>query len=57
MVGDGGEKLIVQLLEPYYVYWMRGHPRVVWSVDGQGTIEKTGSDVPYISAPDCFLLC
>ena len=40
VVADGGNKLIVQLLEPYYLYWMRGHPRVVWSVDGRGTIEK-----------------
>ena len=54
MVADGGKKLTVQLLEPYYLYWMRRHPRVVWSVDGRGTIEKTGSDVPYISAFDFF---
>ena len=41
VVADGGKKLIVQLLEPYYLYWMRGHPRVVWSVKGRGTIENT----------------
>ena len=41
MVADGGKKRIVKLLEPYYLYWMRGHPKVVWSVDGRGTIENT----------------
>ena len=42
VAADGAKKLIVQLLEPYYLYWMRGHPIVVWSVDGQGTIERQG---------------
>ena len=37
VVGDGGKKRIVQLLEPYYLYWMRGHPKV----DGRKTIENT----------------
>ena len=41
VVADGGKKRIVQLLEPYYLYWMRGYPKVVWSVDGRGTIENT----------------
>ena len=45
VVVDGGKRLIVQLLEPYYLYWMRWHPRVIWSVDGWGTIEKTRSNV------------
>ena len=54
VVVDGDKRLIVQLLEPYYLRWMRGHPRVVWSLDGRGTIEKTGSDVPYISTSHFF---
>ena len=43
VAADGGKKLIV-LLETYYLYWMRGHPKVVWSVDGRGTIEKTPTE-------------
>ena len=29
--------LTVQLLEPHYLDWMRGHPSVIWSVDGRVT--------------------
>ena len=56
VVADGGEKRIVQLLEPYYLYWMRGHPKVVWSVDGRETIENTYRLLFFFLFCFCFLL-